>query len=162
MRNFFLNQFYTNMRGGGQRNLNLILDNIYPVGSIHLTIGDYNPSQYFGGNWQKLYGGYLYAAKNSISKTDYMGWGTQSHTLTAAQSGLRSHTHDMSDDVYGGYVNQMGVRGDGGGGSHWTPSYAQTNSYSKYKPGYTGGWNAEQGHTHNIATVDVYVWKRIS
>ena len=54
MRNFFLNQFYTNMRG--QRNLNLIIDNIYPIGSIHLTMGGYNPSNYFGGTWSEIQG----------------------------------------------------------------------------------------------------------
>lgn len=149
----------------------------FPIGSIYLTVGDYDPSKYFGGKWEKISGGYLYSTSTGAGQTDYTGWGTQSGgggntgstILTAAQSGLRSHTHDMVDDTYGGNTNKLGIRGDGGGSSHWVPSYSQQNGYSTYKPGWTGGWNAEKGHnhtlsnhTHKIASVNVFVWKRIA
>lgn len=63
----------------------------------------------------------------------------------------------MNDDVYGGYLNKMGVRGDGGGGSRWTPQYSQTNSYSKYMPMPTGG---SQPHNNMPPYLTVYIWKR--
>ena len=43
--------------GGGQRSLNTILDNIYPIGSIYLSIYNTNPSEYFGGTWEQVAGG---------------------------------------------------------------------------------------------------------
>ena len=49
-----------------------LLDIIYPVGSVYLTINDVNPQTLFGGTWVKIYGGYLYAAGRSIDKTDYI------------------------------------------------------------------------------------------
>lgn len=66
--------------------------------------------------------------------------GEKTHKLSIAE--MPSHQHDMDDDVYGGYTNKMGVRGDGGGGEHSTPQYSQTNAHSKYMPMPTGGSQA--------------------
>jgi len=70
---------------------------------------------------------------------------TQAHTLTIDE--MPSHSHDMDEQSYGGggYNNKMGVRQDGGGGSHSVPEYAQTTSFSIYKPTNTGGG---QAHSH--------------
>lgn len=66
--------------------------------------------------------------------------GEKTHKLSIAE--MPSHQHDMDDDVYGGYTNKMGVRGDGGGGERSIPQYSQTNAYSKYMPMPTGGSQA--------------------
>ena len=133
------------------------MDNIYPVGSIHITTDNVNPSTYFGGTWEKLSGGYLYAAASTISKTTYTGWGTQSHTLTINQ--MPSHGHDL---VYGSYDSNSGLVVSYVGSGYrslsldtwsWVNSGVRQNIYARN----TGGG---QGHTHNIATVDVFVWKR--
>lgn len=135
------------------------MDNIYPVGSIHITTNNVNPSTYFGGTWQKLSGGYLYAAAITIDKTTYTGWGTQSHTLTVNQ--IPSHGHDL---VYGSYDSNSGLVVSYVGSGYrslsldnwsWVNSGVRQNIYARN----TGGG---QGHTHNIATVDVFVWKRIA
>lgn len=140
-------------RGGGWHYLSDLLDNIYPVGSIHITTNNVNPSTYFGGTWKKLSGGYLYAAVSTIKKTTYTGWGTQSHILTANQIPPHKHTlwftgtsvdvgtphyHNFGEGIAFGINNQRkygrnDMIDDAGGG---------------------------QGHMHNIATVDVFVWKR--
>lgn len=146
-------------RGRGWHYLSDLLDNIYPVGSIHITTNNVNPSTYFGGTWQKLSGGYLYATASTIEKTSYTGWGTQSHTLTTNQIPAHGHrlrygsmTSDNSGRLMVSYT----------GGSYrtlelsawnWVNSDTNGNIFAEN----TGGG---QGHTHNIATVDVFVWKR--
>lgn len=131
-------------RGGGWHYLSDLLDNIYPVGSIHITTNNVNPSTYFGGTWQKLSGGYLYAAASIIEKTSYTGWGAQSTTLTIDQ--IPPHTHSY----YGHYGYNRQARSTLG----WNLG---DTDYNDYDVSTTGGG---QGHTHNIATVDVFVWKR--
>lgn len=153
----------------------VVRDTYYPIGKTYITMGSEDPNKTIGGTWVKISGGYLYATSTSLGQTNFYGWGTQtggngtsgSTTLTAAQSGLPRHEHDMYDGTYGGYTNQLGIRGDGGGASHWVPSYAQTNSYSSYKPAPAGGDGASEGHTHtipghthNIATIDIWLWRR--
>lgn len=43
----------------GQNNL---IDLIYPVGSVYLTINDINPSLIFGGTWEKIEDKFLIGA----------------------------------------------------------------------------------------------------
>lgn len=153
----------------------VVLDTYYPIGKTYITMGDEDPNKTIGGTWIKVSGGYLYATTTSLGQTSFYGWGTQSGgngnsgstTLTASQCGLPRHEHDMYDSTYGGFTNQMGIRGDGGGGSHKVPTYSQTNGWSTYRPAPAGGDNASEGHTHtipahshDIATIDIFMWKR--
>lgn len=141
----------------------LDIKDLYPVGSIYLSINKTNPSTYFGGTWVQLYGGYLYAAQSSIGKTDYIGWGTQGHTLTTSQIPLHDHPvyqnngSNYSIPIYGEYAvhNNTGYQ-----------NFMYTNN-GKFTQGAggqgkfgTGGVGGGGAHSHNIATVDVFVWKR--
>jgi hypothetical protein len=151
----------------------LDIKDLYPVGSIYLSINKTNPSTYFGGTWEQLYGGYLYAAQSSIGKTDYVGWGTQGHTLTVSQ--MPSHTHTQNSHKHHGLRhNDSGSSGDtivvsttyGSTGCielGWSRSstgapYDNVSTRAATATNQnTGGGGA---HSHNIATVDVFVWKR--
>lgn len=134
-------------RGGGWYYLTNILDNIYPVGSIFITMNNTNPSEYFGGKWEKISGGYLYATgSNSLGKTTYIGWGAQSTTLTIDQ--IPPHTHS--------YYGHYGYNRQAASTLGWNLG---DTDYNDYKVSTTGGG---QGHTHNIATIDVWMWKRVS
>lgn len=131
------------------------LQMVYPVGSIYITTVNTNPAQIFGfGTWEKYSGGYVYAAASTISKTNYTGWGTQNHTLTTNE--MPSHTHSLHGNTNAyhasgvGYWNYQAIEGYCGG-----------NYVDLYQNGCgansTGG---DQGHSHDIATVDVFLWKR--
>lgn len=159
--------------GAGIRvNRKTLLDYIFPVGSVFLTVNKVNPGTFLGGTWEQMSGGYVYLAGNSLGKTDYYGWGTQSsgqgntgdHVLTISE--MPSHTHDMDDSVYGGYKNRLGIRGDGGGSVGLVPSYSQQTAWSRYMPQNTGGGQGHShpiyNHSHNIATIDVFAYKRIA
>ena len=134
-----------------------------PIGSIYLTVSNDNPSRWFGGTWEKLSGGYIYCAAFTIQKTTYTGWGAQSHTLTVNQ--IPSHTHDIYDDI-----NGNGSRQD----VPFSSFYASIGGQTIYRPQWDGitdqtnrrlrntNTGGGQGHTHNIATIDVFMWKRIA
>ena len=167
MRNFFLNQFYTNMRGG-QRNLNLILDNIYPIGSIHLTVGDYNPSIYFGGNWQKISGGFLWGCNTSVDNNlmnSSVGH-TKSFDTTLTVNQMPSHTHTQNSHSHGiPYRNDGGPYDislyfsySSGNVKTWWNSAISTGGTTAINNNTGGG----QGHSHDIPHIGVWVWKRIS
>ena len=151
----------------------LDIKDLYPVGSIYLSINKTNPSTYFGGTWVQLYGGYLYAAQSSIGKTDYVGWGTQGHTLTVSQ--MPSHTHTQNSHKHHGLsYNDSGSSGDtcvvsttyNGSGcielgwSRSSSGYPYNNVSTKAATATNQNTGGGGAHSHNIATVDVFVWKR--
>lgn len=159
-----------------------LLDIIYPVGSVYLTINDINPQTLFGGTWVKMYGGYLYGAQNSIEQTSFNGWGTQSTALNVNQMPSHNHTITIDKKTLTGNLNSMygssgvsplrdncrvdGVFSRNGTTTVNTPGYTAVKGYGLHidvshnhgaSSGKTGG---NQGHTHDIATIDVFAWKR--
>lgn len=148
----------------------------FPIGSIYLSINKTNPSTYFGGKWEQLYGGYLYAAQNSIGKTDFAGWNTQSGGggTSGAYSGTSGSTALTIDQIPNHNHSMLANKNAGGqnaGIQHtWGTAYS---GYDDNSCGYTGGGkghthsipshtHSTPNHSHNIATVDVFVWKRIA
>ena len=72
-----------------------IVDLIYPVGSIYLSVGSTSPATLFGGTWVQLKDRFLIGAGNNYSNG--ATGGETSHTLTASE--LPSHSHDNTINV---------------------------------------------------------------
>ena len=128
-----------------------ILDLIYPVGTIYRSVNITSPSSLFGGIWERIKGFYLYCEDSDTNAGGTFGsFYTENTVLTAAQSGLPSHSHQIK-----GYHNVSAGSGrivasfdnnvDDGGGA-WVYN--------------TGGWNASQGHNH-LYYPPSYTWRRI-
>ena len=140
-----------------------IFDLIYPVGSVYLTINDVNPQTLFGGTWEKISGGYLYGARNSIGQTSFNGWGTQSTALTVNQMPKHGHWILALNKNPNGYDYSSDMDYVAPRGRKCVIDYVIT--YNADERGWgnnvgmqtTGG---NQGHIHDIATIDVFVWKR--
>lgn len=118
-----------------------ILDTIYPVGSIYMSVNSTDPSSFLGGSWAPLKDRFLLAAGDK-----YAGGSTggeASHTLTISE--MPSHNHTFKSDsgeVRGDYMGGMG------------------NSLDRtYETSYTGG---SQAHNNMPPYLTVYVWKRIN
>lgn len=142
----------------------------FPVGFVVLTTNKVNPSTYWGGTWVQYYGGYIYAAQSSIGQTSYSGWGTQGHTLTTNQ--IPAHTHG-SKELKGSHYSYdyAGLRGSGicsdvianqngvgfGSSGHSDTPWKQFNINATHTHSSVGGGKS---HSHNIASVDVFAWKR--
>lgn len=133
-----------------------------PIGSIYLTVSNVNPSTYFGGTWEKLSGGYIYCAASLIEKTTYTGWGTQSHTLTVNQ--IPAHNHDVRqrNNSPTPIASMYSTNYTGGQQEYnWVASSKMINTGNTENI-FTMNKGGGQGHTHNIATIDVFMWKRIA
>lgn len=147
-----------------------LVDLIYPVGSIYLSIKDTNPGTLFGGTWEQIKDRFLLACGDAYINGKTGGRAnhkhpTSEHTLTIEE--MPSHSHDMDDEVYGNYKNRLGIKGDGGGSNHLIPNMMQTTGYSRYKPTNTGGGKPHShGDTgsanHMPPYLAVYMWKRIA
>mgnify|MGYP004581864691 CR=1 FL=1 len=107
----------------------LLLDFIYPVGSIYTTTNDsFDPAARFGGTWKKLSGVFLYANESGMSSKSTGG--EKTHTLTYAEMPKHSHTYyspivqkvagTTTGNNYGNYNKQyiINTSDSGGGAAH--------------------------------------------
>ena len=138
-----------------------VRDVYYPIGRTYITMGSEDPNKTIGGTWVKIYGGYLYAAQTSLGKTNYSGWGAQSTILSNDQ--IPAHRHEETIQTGDGNFNPV-VRNRTGGSSSlaiWPENarggWTNVGSGDVMK---TESFGGGKGHTHNIATIDVWIWKR--
>ena len=132
-----------------------------PVGSIYLSLTTDNPTNLFGGTWERIKDTFLLAAGDTYTLGNKGGASTHihstgNHTLTVNE--MPAHTHPLS------------YRVGGGGGSTWytDPGTAEAfNTNAATAIGNTGGGAAhnhgDTGSTSNMPPyLVVYIWKRIS
>ena len=84
-----------------------LLDIIYPVGSVYLTINDVNPQTLFGGTWVKCSGGFIYGSTGTgTSGSSGNGSGTSVSSSGSGNTGstklsvsqMPSHNHTITVD----------------------------------------------------------------
>ena len=137
---------------------------MYPIGSVYLSINNTNPSIYFGGTWELLSAGYVLktitsgngGVASNASTTGPSSGTTEPTKLTAAQSGLPKHAHNMT------------IGGTASGGS--SMPYCGTGTHYNAATLDQGPWDASESHTHGLnnhthttgmpANISVYAWKR--
>jgi len=73
-------------------NLKEIIDIIYPIGSVYISVNSTNPQSLFGGTWVQLQNRFLLGAGSSYSNG--ATGGESSHTLTINE--MPSHNHYSS------------------------------------------------------------------
>lgn len=93
----------------GKIDLSSLWDQIYPVGSIYITVNATNPSTLFGGVWEKIEGRFLIGTgSNKANTTSYWGelsannhampvkemGGEAKHTISVQE--MPSHQHEIS------------------------------------------------------------------
>lgn len=147
--------------------INNLLDAVYPVGSIYMSVNNVNPGTFIGGTWQQIQDRFLLAAGSSYVAGSTGGNATHvhttgGHTLTVAEIPAHSHAiysgwgdydSTQTSDAYryqqwaknnlgwhNGSAGTIGISNTGGGGSH---SHGNTGSASSLPP-----------------YLAVYVWER--
>lgn len=155
-----------------------MMDTIYPVGSIYMSLNDTNPANLFGGTWSKIDGGrYLVASGEYIDGTQHtvtytpgdtggyreltcigsLSGKTDGHTLTANQSGVNEHTHGsltsgeklLSTNASGTTgVSRRTVASGSGAANVLYADYAVNRINSTSST----SKNATEAHTHNLSS----------
>ena len=134
-----------------------LLDNIYPVGAIYISVSSTSPATLFGGTWEQLKDTFILAAGDTYAAGSTGGEAT--HTLTVNEMPthgkhlLTSNSSILSTgNAKGAYLGTMKSYGSTGRG--W-----DSPSGGEYYPAgqYVGG-----GAKHNNMPpyLAVYMWKR--
>lgn len=152
----------------------------YPVGSVYLTVSDTSPASLFGGSWEKMTGGFLYACVQAVGNDTGHGGGTNTSSTALTVAQMPKHQHYVNGDTNktGGHThsgNTLEVRAQISNQESKdcarpiTSSYSHagvtiTNSAGDHTHtwgGYTNEQGSSQGHTHGISYIGVWCWKRI-
>lgn len=120
-----------------------LLDYIYPVGSIYMSVSSASPSSFIGGTWARIEGRFLLAAGGGYNAGSTGGEAT--HTLTVDE--MPSHTHT--------YSRKYAAAGDSTSAVAKGASSSQTTKTEESAA--TGGGAA---HNNMPPYLAVYVWKR--
>ena len=137
-----------------------LLDMVYPVGSIYLSVSGTDPQTLFGGTWARLEDVFLLAAgaKHAAGSTG----GEESHTLTASE--MPTHNGHLSAGIagtapyekgnYKGYLNSSTMTAYGDIGRGW--NVYSGNEMHPASEAAGGG----QPHNNMPPYLAVYTWKR--
>ena len=119
-----------------------IINLIYPVGSIYMSVNSVSPATLFGGTWEQLEDRFLLAAGDTYTAGDTGGEAT--HTLT--ESEMPSHAHEITTGANS--INSSGSVAQRGFGSVTVSSQGTTS---------VGSGDA---HNNMPPYLVVYMWKR--
>lgn len=114
---------------------------IYPVGSIYMSVNSTSPETLFGGTWEQIQGRFLLGASSTYAAGSTGGKAT--HTLTVDE--MPSHTHKLD-----------GYEGDGAT-TGWSVSRAKQTYSALSGIKSTGGGKA---HNNMPPYLSVYIWNR--
>lgn len=110
-----------------------ILNLVYPVGSIYMSVNSTSPAVLFGGSWTQLTNTFLYASTTADTSATTATAGEANHTLTTNEMPSHSHTfmrppfgwneYQDGGDIISGtvakkYVDQLATSSIGGGAAH--------------------------------------------
>ena len=126
----------------------LSFNQIYPVGSIYISVNSSNPGTLFGGTWERIQDRFLLASGSTYENGTTGGSAT--HTLTIGE--MPSHGHNL-------IFHDGGGTGNSGKGVPFLGNGDRTTGADPRGVQNTGG-----GKPHSIMPpyLAVYVWKRVS
>lgn len=126
---------------------NYILDNVYPVGSIYMSVNSTNPTNLFGGTWEQIQGKFLFGMNSSYPAGSTGGEIT--HKLTTDE--MPEHGHTIYYPNSGGPYGNANISYPEGSATNmtWCAEMCKTAS--------TGGGAA---HNNMPPYLSVYIWKR--
>lgn len=139
----------------GNPNTSWLIDKIYPVGSIYMSVNDVDPEVIFGGTWEQIQGRFLLGTGSGYG-LGAMG-GAESVTLTENQ--MPRHNHNpyldtFKTDSFGQYIDNAGSNTHG---IAPTGGYTEGKRVGTLQITATGGG---QPHNNMPPYLAVNMWKR--
>lgn len=138
---------------------NYILDNVYPVGSIYMSVNSTNPKNLFGGTWEQIQGRFLFGMNSSYPAGSTGGEIT--HKLTPNEMPVHNH-----DGLYYSYIaTENSVTLNSGTASYHVP-WGSSDYAGDCGPGtgkaelVTGNTGSGAAHNNMPPYLSVYIWKR--
>lgn len=130
----------------------LTVDDIYPVGSIYMSVNATDPAKLFGGTWERIKEKFLLGAGDT--HTAGSTGGEFEHKLTIAE--MPSHDHAMYYDYMGVYHDEVKhvFKHDGS-------AFAASNTYSMM-PNVINPYGGDKPHNNTPPYLAVYIWQRIA
>ena len=142
--------------------VNNVIDMIYPIGSIYMSVNDTNPSILFSGEWERIQGKFLLGANDDIEEYNAgkMG-GEATHKLTVNET--PSHNHYPSDKGANWVpnTNLFSRRNIALGNSGIYVPAPDSAGISGWKWGGTSFVGGGQAHNNMPPFLSVYIWKRV-
>lgn len=148
--NLVVNSITTNSGGSssGGMSQSEVVDLIYPIGSIYMSVNNVSPSTLFGGTWAQIKDTFLLSAGDTY--TNASTGGEASHTLTTSE--LPSHSHgipSLSGSTSGAGAHNhavIGTSANNGGSGVFCETWANR---SNDRNGYT---SSVGDHSHSVTT----------
>lgn len=138
---------------------NYILDNVYPVGSIYMSVNSTNPKKLFGGTWEQIQGKFLFGMNSSYPAGSTGGEIT--HKLTLNEMPVHNH-----DGLYYSYIaTENSITLNSGTVSYHVP-WGSSDYAGDCGPGtgkaelVTGNTGSGAAHNNMPPYLSVYIWKR--
>ena len=151
-------------------NLSDLVNLIYPIGSIYMSVNNVSPETFLGGTWEQIKDTFLLCAgaKYSAGSTG----GEEFHLLTVAETPSHSHTRGNMN-ITGSYIcdNEQvqyatgafyGSSASGSGCSNDTVCSKMNFDASRSWTGSTSEIGGNQVHNNMPPYLTVYCWKRVS
>lgn len=125
---------------------NYILDNVYPVGSIYMSVNSTNPKNLFGGTWEQIQGKFLLGMNNDYPAGSTGGEAT--HKLTQGEMPKHNHPIYYPNDGGPDEAAALGFPEVGSKNTWWAVSCL------------TGAAGDNEAHNNMPPYLSVYIWKR--
>lgn len=142
-----------------------ILNMIYPVGSIYMSVNNVSPATFIGGTWTALTDRVLIGAGSSYTVNATGGATTHTHTSAAHTHTSAAHTHttaghvltinEMPNHTHGIYYDPNFCAVHTGNNNSWKQGLVNVDSpgayYTNMPQPYTGG-NGSHNHGNTGST----------
>lgn len=129
--------------------------NLYPIGSIYLSVNSTNPSNYFGGTWEQIKDRFLLGAGDTYTNGSTGGEAT--HILKTEEMPSHTHTEKLPESFR--------ISANGGSGAYVSDATNPSTPYAggTYSSSVTTGSTGEgKAHNNMPPYLAVYVWKRVA
>lgn len=154
----------TNGKAGNIDNMGAVLDKVYPVGAIYMSVVNTSPATLFGGTWEQIQGKFLLGADSTYTAGSTGGEAT--HTLTSDE--MPTHNHALADDIDSKVAHSWGwgLYNDSDVYAPVAVTQGAAGEDTNYLCSRQGVWtktaNAGGGQAHNNMPpyLSVYMWKR--